>query len=51
MSWSDATVSVNLTRQAVKISPPFESAAQLNREKEVNIFKHYGHPGYWEDEV
>jgi hypothetical protein len=44
-------VSVNLTRQAVKDAPPYDSMAQLNREQEVNIFKHYGHHGYWEDEV
>jgi hypothetical protein len=51
VSWSDTTVSVDLTRQAVKDAPAYDSAAQLNREQEVNIFKHYGHPGYWEDEV
>ena len=50
VSWSDATVSVNLTRQAVRDAPPYNSAAQLDREQEVNIFKHYGHPGYWADE-
>jgi hypothetical protein len=51
VSWSDTTVSVNLTRQALKDAPAYDSAAQLNREQEVNMFKHYGHPGYWEDEV
>ena len=51
VSWSDATVSVNLTRQAVKDAPPYDSAAQLDREQETDIFQHYGHPGYWEDEV
>jgi hypothetical protein len=51
VSWSDNTVSVNLTRQAVKDAPAYDSAAQLNREQEVDIFKHYGHPGYWEDEM
>jgi len=51
ISWSDATVSVHLIRQAVKDAPPYDSAVQLNREQEVDIFKHYGHPGYWDDEV
>ncbi|MHB1188915.1 PRC-barrel domain-containing protein [Thiobacillus sp.] len=51
VSWSDTTVSVDLTRQAVKDAPAYDSAAKLNREQEVNIFKHYGHPGYWEDEA
>lgn len=51
MIWSDATVSVNLTRQAMKSAPPFDSAAQLNRKQETDIYKHYGRPGYWADEV
>ena len=29
VSWSEAKVSVDLTRQAVKDAPPYESAAQL----------------------
>jgi hypothetical protein len=51
VSWSDNTVSVDLTRQSVKNAPAYDAAAQLNREQEVNIFKHYGHPGYWDDEA
>ncbi len=45
--WSDATISVNLTRQAVKNSPPYDMAAQLDRQQETRIYKHYGRPGYW----
>ena len=51
VSWSDATVSVNLTRQAVKDAPPYDSAAQLDREQEMGIYKHYGRPGYWAAET
>ena len=50
VSWPDATVSVNLTRQAVKAAPPYDSAARLNREQEMGIHEHYGRPGYWADE-
>ncbi len=49
VSWSDATVSVNLTRQAVKDAPPYDSAAQLDRKQETGIHEHYGRPGYWAD--
>lgn len=49
--WQEATVSVNLTLQAVKDAPKFDSAAQLDREQEIEIFKHYGLPGYWESEL
>ena len=50
VSWHDATVSVNLTRQAVKDAPPYDSAAELDRKLEVGLYKHYGRPGYWADE-
>lgn len=45
--WSDATVSVNLTRQIVKDAPPYDSGSQLDRKQETAIYKHYGRPGYW----
>ncbi len=51
VSWFDATVSINLTRQAVKDAPPYDSASQLDRKREMAIYQHYGRPGYWADEV
>jgi hypothetical protein len=51
VSWSDATVSVNLTRQAVKDAPPYDPAAQLDREQEMGVYEHYKRPGYWANEV
>ena len=52
VNWSEATVSVNLTRQAVKNAPPYESAAQLDRELEAGIYDgHYGFAGYWTTEA
>ncbi|MDQ2916375.1 MAG: PRC-barrel domain-containing protein [Pseudomonadota bacterium] len=47
VNWHDATVSVNVTRQAVKDAPPYESEPELNREREASLYKHYGRPGYW----
>jgi uncharacterized protein YrrD len=49
VSWPDAKVSVNLTRQAVKDAPTYDAAAQLDRKQESRIYKHYGRPGYWEN--
>ncbi len=49
--WPEATISVNLTRQAVQDAPPYSSSEQLNREQELDIFKHYGRTGYWADEA
>jgi hypothetical protein len=33
--WSDATVSLKLTQQALKEAPPYDSAAQLDRKRET----------------
>lgn len=45
--WSDETVSVDLTRESVKLAPPYDSAAELNREREMGLYGHYGRRGYW----
>ena len=47
VSWSDANVSVDLTRQAIKDAPPYDSAAQLDRQQEQSIYEHHGRPDYW----
>ena len=51
LSWFAATVSVNLTRQAVKDAPPYDSAVPLDRNQEIGLHKHYKRAGYWADEV
>jgi hypothetical protein len=50
VSWLDAVVSVDLTRQAVKDAPAYDVGAQLNREQEQGMYEHYGRPGYWTTE-
>lgn len=47
MDWSEETIAVNLNRQAVKDSPPYDPAAQLDRTQETGIHEHYGRAGYW----
>jgi hypothetical protein len=51
VNWPEGTISVNLTRQAVKEAPPYNSVEQLNREQEMAIFKHYGLTGYWANKL
>jgi hypothetical protein len=51
VSWSERTVSVNLTRQSVKDAPPFHSAVTLDRGEEIKLHKHHKRAGYWADEV
>jgi hypothetical protein len=50
VSWHDATISVNLTRQAVKDAPPYDPAVSLDREHEMCIYEHYARAGYWATE-
>jgi hypothetical protein len=51
VSWSEHTVSVSLTRQAVKDAPPYDPAVPLNRSEEIGLHNHYKRSGYWADEV
>lgn len=51
VSWPDASVSVDLTRQAVKDAPRYDSAASLDRTREMGIHEHYRRSGYWENEA
>jgi hypothetical protein len=45
--WSDKTVSVDLSRDAIKASPAYDSKAVLDRAWERNLHRHYGRTGYW----
>jgi hypothetical protein len=47
VSWSDTAVAVDLTRQAVKESPPYDSAVDLDRRQDICFHEHYGLPSYW----
>jgi sporulation protein YlmC with PRC-barrel domain len=51
VSWPDNTVLVNLTRQAVRDAPPYDSAVTLERDEEIGLHKHYERAGYWADEA
>ena len=47
VTWANRTVSVKLTRQAVKDAPAFEPTGTLTREDEARLHAHYGRSGYW----
>jgi hypothetical protein len=47
VDWVESQVSIDLTRQAIKESPPYDPAAPLSRELEAGIYAHYGRAGYW----
>jgi hypothetical protein len=50
VSWADSTVSINLSRETIKNSPRYETSAELNRQQETALYRHYGRPNYWERE-
>ena len=49
ISWLEATVSVDLSREAVKHAPAFDPDALPDREQEGRMYEHYARPGYWAD--
>jgi hypothetical protein len=51
VSWDDRTVTVSLTKDAVKNSPPYHARNQLDRDEEIRLHRHYRRPGYWASEV
>lgn len=51
ISWADRSVTVDLDCASIKASPHYESSQQLNRERESNLYKHYGRAGYWQVET
>ena len=51
VSWSALTVSVNLTREAIRQSPEYTEESLLTRDYEASLHGHYDRPGYWADEA
>lgn len=48
VSWSDAKVVVDLSRQAVKEAPAYDPAMDIDRQWEADYFTHYQRHGYWQ---
>jgi len=49
VSWLEATVSVDLSREAVKHAPAYDPDAPPDREQEERMYEHYARPPYWAD--
>ncbi len=47
VSWAQAKVSVDLTRQAIRDAPPYDPTSALDRQREQAIYDHHGRLGYW----
>ncbi len=48
ISWTDRTVRVDLTREAIKNSPEWNPTAGVNRQYEIGLYDYYGRPVYWD---
>lgn len=47
VDWADRSVTLDLSRQAIKDSPTYESTYEVNRERESKLYEYYGRHGYW----
>jgi hypothetical protein len=47
--WSDQAVAVDLSREAIKSAPPYDSTVDWTHEQEQNLYLHYGRSGNWAD--
>ena len=50
VSWSEAKIFVNLSREAIKHSPEITEEAIITRDYEMELYRHYNQPGYWAKE-
>jgi hypothetical protein len=51
VNWQDRTVRMDLSRDEVKKSPPYDQDHPLDREHEMQIHDYYNRPYYWESAV
>jgi hypothetical protein len=47
VSWDEAKIFVNLSREAMKSSPPWDQTSAIHREYEEHLHDYYGLRGYW----
>jgi len=47
VSWGDAKVYVDLTKDLIKDSPEFDPSFPINRRYEKRLYDYYGRPKYW----
>jgi uncharacterized protein YrrD len=45
--WAERTVTVAMTRDAVKAAPPYDPSTDLDRQGEDGLYTHYGRMPYW----
>ena len=51
IDWAESKVYVGLTRNSIKLSPPYTESTLLQRDYETLLHEHYDREGYWEREL
>jgi hypothetical protein len=51
VSWTESSVFINLSREAIKDSPEYTEDSLLTRDYEIGLHRHYNRKGYWIDEL
>jgi len=49
VSWTDRKVYVNLTRDKIKESPPYDPATLVDRQYEEKLYEYFGRLPYWRE--
>jgi PRC-barrel domain len=47
VEWATRTVSVDLTRAAIRDAPPYDAGRPWSRDLEFGLYRHHGREGYW----
>lgn len=47
ISWAQKEIYVDLSRDRIEKSPPYDPSVPVNREYEVQLYDYYGRPAYW----
>ena len=49
-NWNDTQISIDLTMEQIKKSPPYVDISAIDKIYERNLHQHYNRMGYWVDE-
>lgn len=47
LDWSGMSVTVDVSREAVRQAPEYDASIEFSREYEKRLFGHFDRPGYW----
>ena len=49
VNWLNASIALDMTRGAIRSSPPYDAHALPDRLQESRVFEHHGRTAYWRD--